>query len=72
MQRYSLREAQDHLKQLIDDAQQGETVLILDEDDRAVKLVPVQTLAKPLKPGSARGQIRMYASFDAPLSDFDE
>jgi antitoxin (DNA-binding transcriptional repressor) of toxin-antitoxin stability system len=41
MQRYSLREAQDHLQQLIDDAKHGKTVLILDEHDQTVQLVPV-------------------------------
>lgn len=71
MERYSLRDAQDHLQKLIEDAQHGKTVLILDEHERAVQLVPVAT-TKPRKAGSARGQIKMAADFDAPLSDFDE
>jgi antitoxin (DNA-binding transcriptional repressor) of toxin-antitoxin stability system len=72
MEQYSLREAQDHLKKLVDDAQHGKTIVILDENDRAVQLVPVGTSAKPRKAGSARGQIKMAADFDAPLSDFDK
>jgi antitoxin (DNA-binding transcriptional repressor) of toxin-antitoxin stability system len=72
MEQYSLREAQDHLKKLVDDAQHGKTIVILDENDRAVQLVPVGTPAKSRKAGSARGQINMAADFDAPLSDFDE
>ena len=72
MERYSLREAQDHLPRLISDARQGKTVLILDEDDQAVQLVPVMAEAKPRKAGSARGQIIMSSDFDAPLADFDE
>lgn len=72
MERYSLRDAQNQLKQLIDDAQQGKVVLILDDDNRAVQLVPVTTTIKPRKAGSARGQIKMADDFDAPLSDFDE
>ena len=36
MAQYTLRDAQDHLKKLVDDAQHGKTVLILDENDRAV------------------------------------
>jgi antitoxin (DNA-binding transcriptional repressor) of toxin-antitoxin stability system len=71
-QQYTLRDAQDRLKKLIDDAQHGKTVLILDENDRAVQLVPVVTTAKPRKAGSARGQIKMVADFDASLSDFGE
>lgn len=70
-QQYSLSDAQDHLKKLVDDAQHGKTVLILDENDRAVQLVPVVATAKPRKAGSARGQIKMASDFDAPLSDFD-
>lgn len=72
MEQYSLRDAQDHLKKLVDDAQHGKTVLILDENDRAVQLVPVITTAKPRKTGSARGKIKMAPDFDAPLSDFGE
>lgn len=72
MERYSLRDAQDHLQKLIDDAQSGKTVLILDGHNQAVQLVPVPVKAKPRKAGSARGLIKMTADFDAPLSDFDE
>jgi antitoxin (DNA-binding transcriptional repressor) of toxin-antitoxin stability system len=68
MQRYSLRDAQDQLPKLIEDAQQGATILILDENEQAVQLVPVAT-AKPRKAGSARGQIKIAPDFDAPLSD---
>jgi antitoxin (DNA-binding transcriptional repressor) of toxin-antitoxin stability system len=70
MERYSLQEAQNHLQKLIDAAQQGEVVVILDEHDRAVQLIPV-TAIKPRKAGSARGQIKIAADFDEPLSDFD-
>jgi antitoxin (DNA-binding transcriptional repressor) of toxin-antitoxin stability system len=69
MDRYSLRDAQAHLQQLIDDARQGKTVLILDENEQAVQLVPVATAQKPRKAGSARGLIKMSDDFDAPLTD---
>jgi antitoxin (DNA-binding transcriptional repressor) of toxin-antitoxin stability system len=72
MERYSLQEAQDHLQQLLDDARHGKTVLILDEDEQAVQLVPVVTPRKPRKAGSARGLVKMAGDFDAPLADFDE
>jgi antitoxin (DNA-binding transcriptional repressor) of toxin-antitoxin stability system len=72
MERYTLKDAQDHLKKLLDDAQGGKTVVILDEDNRAVQLVPLETKAKPRKAGSAQGKIKMTPDFDAPLSDFDE
>jgi antitoxin (DNA-binding transcriptional repressor) of toxin-antitoxin stability system len=73
MERYSVQDAQRQLSQLIDDAQHGKTVLILDENEQAVQLVPVHPApSKPRKAGSARGQIHMSADFDAPLADFDE
>lgn len=72
MERYSLQDAQTHLQQLISDAQQGKKILILDDNDQAVELVPVTVSKKPRKAGSARGQIKMSADFDAPLTDFDE
>jgi antitoxin (DNA-binding transcriptional repressor) of toxin-antitoxin stability system len=72
MEQYSLQDAQNILKKLVDDAQHGKIVLILDEHDRAVQLVPVMTTAKSRKAGSARGQIKLADDFDAPLSDFGE
>jgi antitoxin (DNA-binding transcriptional repressor) of toxin-antitoxin stability system len=70
MERYSLREAQDQLPQLIYDAQQGKTVVILDENEHAVQLVPVTITPKSRKAGSARGLLKMAEDFDAPLDDF--
>lgn len=72
MERYTIRDAQDHLRQLMEDAQHGKTVLILDEHDRAVQLIPVTMTTVPRKAGSAHGQIKMSADFDAPLPDFNE
>lgn len=71
MERYSLREAQDRLPQLLDDAQHGKTIVILGENDQAVQLVPVTTPPIPRKAGSARGRVKMAADFDAPLADFN-
>lgn len=72
MERYSIREAQDQLPQLISDARQGKTVLIMGEDDQVVQLVPVPESKKPRRAGSARGLITMAPDFDTPLADFDE
>lgn len=72
MERYSLHDARHHLEKLIDDAQHGKTVLILDENNQAVQLVPVAIVSKQSKAGSAWGQIKMAVDFDALLSDFGE
>ena len=70
MDRYSLQEAQAHLQQLINDAQNGHTVFIQDENEQAVQLVPVALTPKPRRAGSARGLIKMWDDFDAPIRDF--
>lgn len=72
MERQSLQEAQDHLRQLINDARHGKTVLILDETEQAIQLVPPTTSAKPRQAGSARGLVKMAPDFDAPLPDFND
>lgn len=72
---YTLDNAQDQLKALFSVAQQGRTVLIVDEQGRAVKLVPTIVPVKPAKPrkaGSARGKVKIADDFDAPLDDFAE
>ena len=71
MKRYALGEAQTRLKQLIDAARSGEIILITDENNEGVQLVPVAPQQKPRRAGSARGQIKMSPDFDAPLPDFD-
>ncbi|MBL8161046.1 MAG: prevent-host-death protein [Anaerolineae bacterium] len=72
MERYTLRDAQPNLEKLIDDAQQGKTVLIMDEQQREVRLVPVTESqgAGSRLAGSAKGLICMAEDFDAPLPDF--
>jgi antitoxin (DNA-binding transcriptional repressor) of toxin-antitoxin stability system len=72
MERYSVREAQDYLPKLMVDARHGKTILIMDENDQVVQLVPVSAPPKSRKAGSARGLIKIAPDFDAPLADFDE
>lgn len=75
MERYSLKEAQEHLEQLIKDAQNGKTVLIVGVHKEAVQLVPVAPAepdVQPRKPGSAKGLIYIAPDFDDPLDDFAE
>lgn len=74
MDRYTLKDAQAHLQQLLEDARHGKTVVILDENDEAIQLVPIPTISnlQPRKAGSARGLIKMAPDFDDPLEDFNE
>jgi antitoxin (DNA-binding transcriptional repressor) of toxin-antitoxin stability system len=72
MTEYSLEDAQYQLKKLLSDAKDGKIVLILDDNQNAVQLIPVQPTLKPRQAGSARGQIRIAPNFDNPLDDFSE
>ncbi|HLZ23145.1 MAG TPA: DUF2281 domain-containing protein [Ktedonobacterales bacterium] len=67
-------EAKAHLPDLIAAALRGETVVIRQDDEHAVRLVPVtQAPARPhRKAGSAKGTVVMSDDFDAPLADFEE
>ncbi|MCU0482027.1 MAG: DUF2281 domain-containing protein [Anaerolineae bacterium] len=73
MRNYTIQEAQSNLLELIEQAQNGETIIISD-DVHVVQLVPMPLAnkRKPRKAGSARGLIHMADDFDAPLDDFDE
>ncbi len=72
MQRINLHDAQTELKQLVEAAIRGETVLIVGDDEQAVQLVPVASGKHARKAGSAKGLITFADDFDAPLPDFDE
>lgn len=72
MSQYTIQDAQQQLQQLLKDAQQGQTVFIMDDDNRLVQLVPVThtttTTSQKRQAGSARGQIHMADDFD----EYDE
>ena len=71
-QQVNFTEAKRRLRDLIDAALRGETVLITQEDKKVVQLVPV-TAAKPHPQfGSAKGLIEMADDFDEPVDDFAE
>ncbi len=72
MQQYRIDEAKAQLDHLVDAALRGETVLITDENQQIVQLLPVSAFRMPRKAGTARGHIHMADDFDAPLSDFAE
>jgi antitoxin (DNA-binding transcriptional repressor) of toxin-antitoxin stability system len=73
MQQINLLEAAEHLTELAEAAINGETVVIMLDDQRSVQIVPVEGKRRvPRKAGSAAGQITFSDDFDAPLPDFDE
>lgn len=67
-----LDDVKERLPDLIDAALRGEEVLILKDDQEAVRLVPVEAPRRRPQFGSARGLVTMADDFDTPLEDFDE
>lgn len=75
MEHYDVKDAQQQLKVLLEKAKQGQTILIVDDDNQVVQLMPVAVepvTRKPRKAGSLRGQIKLHDDFDAPLDDFSD
>ena len=70
MQQIDMNEAKLHLVDLIDVALGGEEVVITQNDQPVLKLVPVVAPLACRKAGSAKGLITMASDFDAPLEDF--
>jgi len=71
MQAWKLKDAEPRLAELIDQAAEGDEVVITTGDGAAFKIVPFRLEEPKPKFGSARGLIEMAEDFDAPLDDFE-
>ncbi|WIG60281.1 MAG: hypothetical protein OJF49_003029 [Ktedonobacterales bacterium] len=65
-------EAKDQLNDLINAALRGETVLIAQDSEHKVQLVPIIHMQRNRAAGSGKGIFTMSDNFDAPLPDFEE
>jgi len=72
MQQITLAEASQHLSDLIEAALGGEEIIIIKDNQQAVKLTPVMPAKRRRKTGSAKGLVTIADDFDAPLEDFQE
>lgn len=72
VQQVGLEEATSHLTELINAAMRGEDVVIVKDDRSMVKLVPLHSVKRQRRAGSAKGMITMADDFDAPLEDFTD
>jgi antitoxin (DNA-binding transcriptional repressor) of toxin-antitoxin stability system len=71
MQQVTIEQAKINLAVLVEAALKGEEIII-EEDEKAVKLVPFQ-LHKPRPQfGSAKDLIEIKDNFDEPIEDFAE
>lgn len=71
MQQVTIEQAKVNLTILIDAALKGEEIII-EEDEKAVKLVPFQINKPRPQFGSAKGLIQVADNFDEPIEDFAE
>jgi len=73
MRQVTIHEAKTHLSRLIEEALQGEEIVIAKGRNPLVRIVPLSRQKPPRKAGGARGVLKkMTDDFDAPLSDFDK
>ncbi len=65
----TIAEAQQELAELVEQALQGDEILLGDSDTPLVRLVPVSQRAALRVPGLNRGEGWISDDFDAPLPD---
>ena len=65
-------EAKTHFSRLVAQALQGEDIVVARDGVPLIRLVPVETNAKPKLLGMLRGQVKIAEDFDEPLEDFAE
>lgn len=66
----NIHEAKTHLSRLIEDAVNGEEIVIAKGNHPVVRLVVVESARATRTVGWAKGMVRMADDFDAPLDDF--
>ena len=72
MYHIELDEAKAKMDAVIQTALDGEEVVITQNDEPVLKIVPVSKSTPRRRAGSARGLISMAEDFDEPLEDFAE
>lgn len=70
MYQINIHQAKTQLSKLVEEAAQGEEIIIAKSGKPVAKLVPIAaTKAKIRKPGGLKGQIWLADDFDAPMSE---
>lgn len=72
MTQITLAEAALQLTDLIEAALGGEEIIIIKDNQQAVKLTPVLPVKRRPTFGSAKGLVTIADDFDEPLEDFKE
>lgn len=66
----NIHEAKTHLSRLIQEALEGEEIVIARGNEPVVRLVLVESARPKRSLGWVKGQVTMAPDFDAPLDDF--
>jgi prevent-host-death family protein len=69
MKRFTIHEAKTNLSKLIEQACQGEEVVIARGPEPVVRLVPIADVKGRRQPGALRGKLRVGSEFFEPLTD---
>ena len=72
MYQIELEKAKAQIASLLQTALDGEEIVITQNDQPVLKLVPVPAVKSRRQSGSAKGLITMSDDFDEPLEDFAE
>ncbi len=66
----NIHQAKTHLSKLIQEAIEGEEIVIARGNQPVVRLVLVESARQSRTSGWAKGMVRVSEDFDAPLEDF--
>ncbi len=69
MKTFTIHEAKTNLSKLIEQACQGEEVVIARGPEPVVRLVPIADVKGRRQPGALRGKLRVGLEFFEPLAD---
>jgi len=67
MKQINIHEAKTHLSRLVEEAAAGEEIVIAKAGKPVARLVGLGAEARPRRPGSLKGKIKMCENFDDPL-----
>ena len=65
----NIHAAKTHLSRLVDEALEGQDIVIAKSGKPLVRLAPVTSDRPARKPGSMKGKLMVPADFDEPLPD---
>lgn len=68
----NVHEAKTHLSRLIQEALEGEEIVIARGNEPVVRLVLVESARPKRSVGWVKGKVTMAPDFDAPLDDFSD